>query len=217
VKHDFLEIAKQHNHQLKQRNRLLRTKQIETLSAWDKKLVECGIIITREREAYIQALETETQAIAQALIGDLSVEIKYRRGWDQNTPLGDSLLKARAKDIQFGYTTIGAHKSDFLVLINKRKAQDYLSRGQMKLLVLALYLAQIKVMNEGGGKSFCVLLDDLAAELDGNNFEKVMQYLKNQGTQIFITTTNKGLFLRYIDGGAKVFHVKQGAIQLEDN
>jgi DNA replication and repair protein RecF len=111
---------------------------------------------------------------------------------------------------------MGAHKSDIRILVDNKPAQDFLSRGQMKLLVIALYLAQIKVMFDDQVKSTCVLLDDLAAELDVNNFRKVMLFLVNLDIQVFVTTTNESLFLEYIETiGSKVFHVKRGSIQKE--
>ncbi|MEH6502701.1 MAG: DNA replication/repair protein RecF [Cycloclasticus sp.] len=214
VKHDFINTSKRYNQLLKQRNKLLKSKQFETLHSWNDKLAECGIMVASERERYIIRLEVELRLISKELLGEADISIEYLKGWDKELTLSQALDKTRARDIQYGYTTMGAHKSDIRILVNNKLAQDFLSRGQMKLLVIALYLAQIKVMFERQAKSACVLLDDLAAELDANNFRKVMSFLVNLDIQVFVTTTNESLFLEYIESkGSKVFHVKHGCIQ----
>lgn len=217
VKHEFLKISKTHNQLLKQRNKLLKTKQLETLSVWNNKFVEYGIMVTREREAYLALLEIELQKIATMFIGDFDVLLGYQKGWDKSQPFDAALANALDRDKRYGYSTVGAHKSDINVSVNSRAAKDYLSRGQMKLLVIALYLAQIKLMSENTDKSICVLLDDLAAELDVGSFNKVMTFLAELGVQVFVTTTNQDLFLEFMNkNDTKVFHVKHGDIQQKE-
>jgi DNA replication and repair protein RecF len=217
VKHDFLKVSKTHNQLLKQRNKLLKTKQLETLGVWNNKFVEYGIMVTNERETYVCLLEIELRKIVQKFIGKFDVLLIYQKGWDKSLSLEDALAKAIGRDKQYGYSTVGAHKSDINVHVNGRAAKDYLSRGQMKLLVIALYLAQIKLMSENTDKSICVLLDDLAAELDGGSFSKVMTFLGGLGVQIFVTTTNQDLFFEFMkENDTKVFHVKHGDIQQKE-
>jgi len=213
VKHGFLETAKKYNQLLKQRNKLLKSKKLETLGAWDKKLVEYGIIITNERKSYVSMLESELKLIVNDLMGKVEIQVVFLSGWSNEVSFEESLSKSLKRDVLYGYTTTGPHKSDVQVLVNNMPAQDFLSRGQMKLLVISLYLAQIKVMSELEGKSSCVLLDDLAAELDVENLKKVMMFLDQLDVQIFITTTKREQFKSYIEGNeTNVFHVKHGAI-----
>jgi len=217
VKHSFLNTSKQHNHLLKQRNKLLKSKQLDTLSVWSNKLIEYGTMVSNEREVYVELLEKELKPIASEFIGDADLKLNYLKGWDRTLSMDDALNRALPRDIQYGYTTVGAHKADIKVVINGRLAQDYLSRGQMKLLVIAMYLAQIKLMSDQISKSVCVLLDDLTAELDKESFRKVMLFLKKLGIQVFVTTTNRDLFLEFIEiKDTKVFHVKRGIIQIEE-
>ncbi|AFT66044.1 DNA replication/repair protein RecF [Cycloclasticus sp. P1] len=218
VKHSFLNISKQYNHLLKQRNKLLKTKQLDTLTVWNNKLIEYGTIVSHEREKYLELLDKELKGIACQFIGDAEVTLNYLKGWDKSLSFEDALNKAKDRDILYGFTTAGAHKADIKVLVNGRLAQDYLSRGQMKLLVIAMYLAQIKLMRDRVSKSVCVLLDDLGAELDRENVRKVMFFLQKLNIQTFVTTTNIDLFLEFIDAKeTKVFHVKRGVMQIEDS
>ncbi|PHS72720.1 MAG: DNA replication/repair protein RecF [Cycloclasticus sp.] len=214
VKHEFLDASKKYTQLLKQRNKLLKSKQLDTLHVWNKKFAEYGIIVSKERALYVYHLEKELKQIAKLLIGTEDIVVDYVKGWEQALSLGDALIKNRARDVQYGFTTVGAHKSDIRVLIEDKKAQDFLSRGQMKLLVISLYLAQIKIMSAQKDKSVCVLLDDLAAELDRDNFKKVMSFVVSLGIQVFITTTQENLFLDFMElNESRVFHVEHGCIQ----
>ena len=68
-----------------------------------------------------------------------------------------------------GYTSSGAHKADLSIGIGKIKARDKLSRGQTKLLVYALKLAQGALFKKLTGKKCIYILDDLPSELDEIN------------------------------------------------
>ena len=218
VKHRFLEVSKKHNQLLKQRNKLLKTKQLDTLAVWNNKFIEYGTIVCRDRQEYVLKLEQALSLIAKELIGDIRVEVVFVKGWADSLTLEQALIKAETRDVFYGHSTVGAHKSDIKILVNNKLAQDYLSRGQMKLLVIAMYLAQIQLMSLSADKTVCVLLDDLAAELDQQSFRKVMRFLNQLGVQVFITTTNKDLFLEYIEiNDSKVFHVKHGEIEQEEH
>ena len=218
VKHDFLDISKKHNQLLKQRNKLLKTKQLDTLPVWNNKFVEYGTMVSIERQEYVAKFERELFLIARELIGDIQLRVDFIKGWDNALSLEEALSKAESRDVYYGHSTVGSHKSDIKVLVNDKLAQDFLSRGQMKLMVIAMYLAQIKLMSNVVEKSACVLIDDLAAELDELSFRKVMLFLNNLAVQVFITTTNKQLFLEYIEtNDSKVFHVKHGRIETEEH
>jgi DNA replication and repair protein RecF len=98
--------------------------------------------------------------------------------------------------------------------VNGRPAKDYLSRGQQKLLMLSLLLAQASLMNEHNPNQSLILIDDLSAELDLENKAKLLKYLDELGCQVFITATgledfgDLSLISQY-----QVFHVKQGSLE----
>jgi len=218
VKHRFLEVSKKHNQLLKQRNKLLKTKQLDTLAVWNNKFIEYGTMVCLDRQEYVSKFAGTLSLIAKEFIGDVNVDVVFVKGWADDLTLGQALLKAESRDVFYGHSTVGAHKSDIKILVNKQLAQDFLSRGQMKLMVIAMYLAQVQLMSDSANKTTCVLLDDLAAELDKESFRKVMAFLNKLEVQVFITTTNKDLFLEYIEtNDSKVFHVKHGEIEQEEH
>ena len=88
----------------------------------------------------------------------------------------------------------------------------YLSRGQMKVLVYALLLSQSHVMEEQVGSSGCVLIDDVASELDDTNKNTLLDLLKDRITQYFITATDLKTIEQGMNRNETVFMVEKGRI-----
>ena len=99
-------------------------------------------------------------------------------------------------------------------MVNNRLARDFVSRGQLKLLVMSLKLAQVQLLKNEHSNVGCFLIDDFAAELDVSNRAKLLHYLTELYCQVFITATE------IIDFGDltqiknyKMFHVEHGDIK----
>ena len=97
---------------------------------------------------------------------------------------------------------------------HKIPVQDVLSRGQQKLLVTALQLAQGKLLQEKTDTSCIYLLDDLPAELDANKRQLMMATLQDLGAQVFVTSLETELLDMLIAShGTSVFHVEHGRVK----
>ena len=114
-------------------------------------------------------------------------------------------------DIDRGYTQFGPHRADLRIQTSKGNAKEILSRGQQKLCVASLVLAQCQQISSLG-KQAIILVDDLAAELDEGNRKSLLLALQQTGSQIFITGTDDSLYPD-VPTEAKVFHVKQGLVK----
>jgi len=86
-----------------------------------------------------------------------------------------------------------------------------LSRGQQKVLVASLILAQCRQLN-ATELSTLILVDDLPAELDQEKRSGLMEALVTTGAQVFITGTDKMVFSDMNHLVDKVFHVEQGRV-----
>jgi len=86
-------------------------------------------------------------------------------------------------------------------------ARQVLSRGQQKVLVYILHLAQLYILTVSKGVKAIVLCDDLESELDEFHTRKVLAQLKASGSQVFLTGTTvktapDGAFAHYeVQGG----------------
>ena len=90
-------------------------------------------------------------------------------------------------DIAAKKTTIGPHRDDILVLINKKDASIYASQGQIRTAVISIKLALSEYMKKMNNKQI-ILLDDVFSELDMQRQEDLLNILSEKN-QIFITST----------------------------
>lgn len=211
---NFLATWRRYNKAVQQRNVLLRTRQTKQLPAWDKELVEYGNAVNTFRKDYIQLLAPVFLQIASHFLDTAQIDLRFAAGWDEQLNLETVLSNNLEKDLRYGFTHAGPHRADFLTFHNTRLAKDYLSRGQQKLLVLALLLSQVSLLNNEAQNNCCILVDDLTAELDTVNRSKLLKYLADLGCQVFITGTGLSDFgdLSTLNN-YKVFHVEHGCIQ----
>lgn len=216
VEHNFREVSKRYVNALQQRNSVLRRianqmrltnpkrsiidQDPHELSTWTRAISTLGAQVGEYREAQFSVLKNLFDDVLQELGGGaLGVELGYRCGWTQGAALADALEQGQSSDINRGFTQFGPHRADIQVLVGKdvagkaRLARDVLSRGQLKLVVLAMKLAQVrfylnastvgglaskdaqarlssnpqaKANSASAGSTLSLLLDDIAAEFD---------------------------------------------------
>ncbi|MEQ1530103.1 MAG: DNA replication and repair protein RecF, partial [Methylococcales bacterium] len=210
----FLPAWRNFKRALAHRNSLLKTKRTEHINVWDKELVYYGTIVNDFRQQYLQKFTVLFIDISDKFLSTESMQIKFLSGWDSGKEFQQVLLDDLEKDIRYGFTHSGPHRADFQLLVNNRLAKDFVSRGQLKLLVLSLKLAQVQLLANQQNHSACVLIDDFAAELDDGNRAKLLHYLAAMHCQVFITTTDVTDFgdLQAIQE-YKMFHMEHGNIK----
>jgi DNA replication and repair protein RecF len=208
----FLNAWKRYKKALLHRNSLLRSGDLQGIDAWEQKLAQYGGIITEIRVEYLQSLQPLFVKFAEHFHISSDFELRLLSGWNTDNALIEVLQQARSTDLRYGYTQFGPHKCDFLVMADSRAAKTFMSRGQRKILVLALMLAQIDLMTEKNAIPACVLVDDITAELDRGNQDEFMRLLGNNNHQLFVTTTDKDFVKRYQNYQFKVFDINAGVI-----
>lgn len=213
VEHHFLSDWRKYRRALSQRNALLKSGDIASINSWNREVAHFGQKISAFRKKYIALLEEVFIKIAQNFFEFSDYRLKHKTGWDEKLALQEALEAGVESDRRAGFTQQGPHRADFTVLLDGHLAQNYLSRGQLKLLVLALNFAQAGIMTSAVDNPGCVLIDDLSSELDEKVKEFVFDYLKTIESQLFITATEQAAFgsLKGID--YEMFHVEQGCIK----
>ncbi len=210
---DFLPAWRNYKKALSQRNVVLKQKQLAQLEVWNQELFQYGTIVADYRRNYMQLLQPVFIDIADRLLQLKSIEVQNVSGWAEGKDFAQILRDDLHRDLRYGYTHSGPHRGDFKTYIDGLLAKDYVSRGQLKLLVLALKLAQVKLQIQQREQTSCILVDDLASELDELNKAKLLSFLSEMDTQVFLTATHLQAF-GDIDPikNYKMFHVEQGEI-----
>ena len=219
VEHNFLNHWRTTRKCIANRNQLLKSSQLdkEQLAAWDKEFCLASGSVDLSRKHYFDRFLPVFQKTYQNLAADGGVEsvtLEYNRGWDKNIPLEEVLLGCFKNDLRYGATQHGPHRADISFKVGKLPAIDVLSRGQQKLLVSALKIAQGRIFSEVISDECIYLVDDLPAELDGENREKVLQELLGLNSQLLVTCVELSSVERClkISSEASTFHVERGRI-----
>ncbi len=218
IKDDFLICWRKYKKVLQQRNSLLKSNQINQLNVWDTELVQYGTIVSNYRKKYLKKLQPLFVELCHYFLDFKEIELKYVSGWGDTSSFQTVLINDLQKDLRYGFTHSGPHRCDFQLIVNGMLAKDFISRGQLKLFMLALKLAQVQLLNFEKQCLVCLLIDDLTAELDIANKAKLLNYLSGLNCQVFMTTTELANFgdLRRLKN-YKVFHVEQGVIKLQNS
>jgi DNA replication and repair protein RecF len=219
VEHQFHVIWQRFQRVLKQRNTLLRHGKITDaeLLSWDRELCEAGGAVDEQRTRYFEDFEPLFQRLLPRLSPDLGgVELRYRRGWDKNTSLQAALEGCVKSDREQGFTHVGPQRAEIKVLFEGHAAAEVLSRGQQKLVVCALKLAQGQLMSQRKGRSCLYLVDDLPAELDKQHCRRVAEILMEIDTQVYITCVDTrelvGAWPKEWLARSAMFHVEHGEV-----
>lgn len=214
VEHEFILAWRRYQRALKQRNTLLRASNLvpeAQFLPWEAELDSAATTIDALRQVYLAALRPHIQGAMAGLLPELgAVELRYRRGWSEDFPLGELLASQRGRDLARGHTTIGSHRADWSLAFEQAPLREHLSRGQEKLTALGCTLAQAALYAERRGEWPVVCLDDLASELDKAHQAAVVSQLRAVGAQVLVTGTEVPEALQ--TGSTQVFHVEQGRI-----
>jgi DNA replication and repair protein RecF len=215
VKHDFLEAWQRTRRALKHRNALLRHGRMDdaSLSAWELEFVHWSEQIDALRSAWVDAFLPVFEETLAGLMPLPGLRLRYTRGWDRRRELGEVLRQGREVDRQMGFTQQGPQRADLGIRLDRRPAVEVLSRGQQKLVVSALKLAQGRLLEAATGRRCVYLIDDLPAELDSAHRRLFCSWLESMRCQAFITSVDHDALadLWQPDTPVSMFHVKRSS------
>ncbi|MDH4558870.1 DNA replication/repair protein RecF [Pseudomonas sp. BN417] len=201
---------------LRQRNSWLRHGTLDAASqaAWDRELCLASDEIDQYRRAYIQALKPVFEQTLADLVELDGLTLSYYRGWDKDRELSEVLATSLLRDQQIGHTQAGPQRADLRLRSGAHNAADILSRGQQKLVVCALRIAQGHLVSHAKRGQCIYLVDDLPSELDEQHRQALCRLLEGLDCQVFITCVDHE-FLRdgwHMDTPVAMFHVEHGCI-----
>lgn len=221
VEHAFHPLWVDTQRCLKQRNSLLRHDRIDDsqLSVWTEEFIALAMKLDALRAQYFEQLVPVFNDTLDKLVDIEGLKLTYYRGWDREKSLAEVVASNRNREVEQGFTVSGPHRCDLRLRYRAQNAADLLSRGQQKLVVCALRVAQGYLLSKETGRSCVYLVDDLPAELDKYHRTALCKLLEELQCQIFITCVdNKDLSECWSkDASIKMFHVEQGSITTSQN
>lgn len=212
----FLKAWQRLQQALRQRNSWLRHGTLDTASqaAWSRELSAASDEIDGYRRAYIQTLKPVFEQTLASILALDGFQLSYYRGWDKDRSLADVLEGSIDRDRAMGHTQAGPQRADLRLRVANHNAAETLSRGQQKLVVCALRIAQGHLVSEAKRGQCIYLVDDLPSELDDQHRLALCRLLEQLNCQVFITCVDSTVLQEgwRDDTPVSMFHVEHGAI-----
>ena len=214
VEPGYLTLARRYQRALQQRNRWLKGRPAGP-DPWAAELASSGEAMAQSRSEYVKRLETRAASLFAELGGFGALGMRLDQGWPDGLALGEALERDRAREADT--TRVGPHRGDLVLTLDSAPARERASRGQQKVVILALRLAQLALATEETGDAPVFLFDDVASELDSERRTAAMTILDRYGEQVFVTSTEEALCPFPAAGTpAATFRVQDGTIERSD-
>ncbi|HEX4069316.1 MAG TPA: DNA replication and repair protein RecF [Candidatus Babeliales bacterium] len=194
--HDATYITKMREYRviLENRNALLQHASIdrEAYFIWTKKLWEHTAMIQALRKQLLSELEVQVNQMLHTYIDEnLLVSFVYQAKKGSDCPFDrfwqehhGELLR---QEMHFKRTCFGAHIDDFAIILEGKKSRAYASRGQQKMILLLIKIAQIKQLSQKNGP-LIFLLDDFMTDFDLERGKALLTALLELNCQLFFTS-----------------------------
>ena len=193
----------------------------EQLAVWDEQLAATGSRVTRRRARVLERIAPLAQVWHASISGKTEVlEIRYAPNvsWSEDNPalvqqaFLEKIEQRRMAEQQLGTTVVGPHRDEVEFAINQTPARSYGSQGQQRTLVLAIKLAELKLIEEVVGEPPLLLLADVLAELDPNRQNQLLDAIADR-FQTLITTTHLSSFDAQWLKESQILSVEAGQIR----
>jgi DNA replication and repair protein RecF len=184
-----------------------------SLPAWDAELARHGVALMRDRAEAVERLipRFHTHAEDVGLEGEPDLAYRPRSKAVDAEQLAAELAERVDSDIERGYTGHGPHRDELAFRRAARELRAYGSRGQQRLGLLALLLAERAELAAERGAPPLMLLDDVMSELDAGRRERLVEVLR-AGGQSVITTTDLSHVPGAEDAGVERVAIADGRI-----
>lgn len=209
VEPGYVDCWKRYRQALRQRNELLRRAAApRDFPFWDDQLLETAAIIDIQRQQVVQAINKRLRDWPFA-VGLGGIQLAYSPGWNTDKGLECHLQENTPRDRSAGFTSIGAHRADLAVKAGGRSLAKRLSRGQSKMLVVAIIAAIAHFIQSHTAHSPVFLVDDLHAELDDKMCAEAVDMILQLAGQTVFTAIRAGDLPECLRHNGELFHVER--------
>ena len=183
------------------------------LPFWDAELTAAATDVLAYRMGAIEALSGRAEHYFELLTGDASLTITYAsprmdlpedifpiEDWRAppqslrqtlSATVSRSLGTYAVEELRRGITVIGPHRDDIVIWVNGVDLARYGSRGQQRLAVVAIKLAELDLLGDAVGEPPVLLLDDVLSELDVSHRSMIVSTIAGRNAQVCVTATDE--------------------------
>ena len=163
-----------------------------SLATWDAQLARHGVALMDDRRRAIALITEPFARLATdlGLAGQPTVSYRPRSRATEPEQLAAELAERVGLDLERGFTGHGPHRDDLSTEHAGRDLRAYGSQGQQRLALLALLLAERRVIGTQRPAVPIMLLDDVMSELDRDRRQSLVDVLRSTAGQSVITATD---------------------------
>lgn len=182
----------------------------QSYEIWTQKLWEQSVLLRNARQEYISTLQHFIEEIIDTHFSDqfsfvctyfTKNKIVYESFEQFFTSIENVSLFEQER--LYGRSLFGAHLDDVSMNIFDKSSKVFASRGQQKLSIFLLKIAQLKYLQKTKGLSL-ILLDDFMSDFDKKTSILLFKILKSLSCQLIFTSPLANDFLQeeiLSDGG----------------
>ncbi|MEG0602625.1 MAG: DNA replication and repair protein RecF, partial [Mucinivorans sp.] len=215
---EYMATLSRYNSLLIERNRLLKNPIgfDDVLVILNEQMADLATVIYHKRAAFVEQLAPIVAEYYCAISGDTETAgVAYRSALSSESMI-DILHRTMERDYALGYTSSGVHRDELDLFIGDYPIRRYGSQGQQKSMLIAMRLAQAKMVEMTNAQKVILLLDDIFDKLDSSRVRNLIQLVSSEDFgQIFITDSNKVRLESIVEcfsSDYKLFTVSQGEI-----
>ena len=185
---------------LDQRNAILRNLKMNPsadrslLGVFEEAMAEPAAEIIRERRRIISLLSDIARDTYLRISGtEEQLSITYHSSVREEENISQQLCKMlqenREDDIRLGMTSVGPHRDDLILMLDRNLMKQFASQGQVRTAALSMKLSQMKILKDDSGEDPVLLLDDVMSELDRKRRASLINEIRS--FQTFITCADR--------------------------
>ncbi len=177
----------------------------ESYILWTDQLLQTSIAMQKARISAVQQLEKEAQQLICDIIDvsnikePLTLEYRYARpysdieGITTAQELIDRYPGLKDNELRQKRSLFGAHLDDFAATYLGKACRTYSSRGQQKLVLFLLKMAQLQAMKAQGSTGAILLVDDFMTDFDEEKAASLLPMMTKLSSQVILTSPIESL------------------------
>jgi len=197
LKPGYIDTANGLRAAMKQMNAALKAGDQKVVEAYEEALAPLAAEVIMARRAQAESIAALAGPIYADALGAGELGVVYRTAATGGTPgelevsLRALFEKKRRESLRRGHLISGPHADDLTLTLSGRDLRAGASRGQSRLALLALTLADAGLYRREKGESPVLLLDDAASELDARRKGALMELVSETGQALLTATDPK--------------------------
>ncbi|MFA6617488.1 MAG: DNA replication and repair protein RecF [Candidatus Neomarinimicrobiota bacterium] len=210
----YQRLLKMRNAYLKQLNEMKSYSYDTQLDIYDEQLYPLAYKISSLRQKYCEMFNRELEELYQSTFTNGSIGsigfIPFLKTENEENFIAEYMSESKNnidKEIILKRTMQGCNYDKFNFFRNERPLIHFASQGEHKIWMTMLKLAEGTIIKKVHKKDAIYLLDDLFAELDVSNTQKIVEKILNMKQVLITTTDSSDLRLRDINKDEKALNI----------